>query len=260
MSKKKRPPKPKKSKEQLRADTRDAARVLIEDIAFIRTELDESNPRAGHARRISAILRRLLVNGELNSIASPRVGRLMIRGPWWPVLLEQISGKPFVFLVLVHALIYHCQLSFLMIAGPEYDRTKFDPTQHQYDMSIDRFLGEPCVFWDKNMFSRKDMIDFTANVGSGVHTGEASRKPVYEDLQRIRYLFTMHRDEGDVVNAMFNPAWINRGAPDFLRDLPFIDLPALCTLATAYQLSQSPMILELEKMIRAELQEPNSSH
>ena len=63
--------------EALRRATLQAATAFAEDLEHIRKTLD-SPTDIGDTRRLSNVLRRLLVNGELHKIAAPRIGRFII--------------------------------------------------------------------------------------------------------------------------------------------------------------------------------------
>ena len=69
-------------KAKLLEATREAAAAFVEDMAYIRETLaraDRTTP--GELRRLSAILRRLLIEDDLRSIAPPRIGSFSLLVP-----------------------------------------------------------------------------------------------------------------------------------------------------------------------------------
>lgn len=57
-------------------DTKGQAVALLEDLAHFREILSRPNPFRGDLRRISATLRRLLIERSITMVAGPRIGRL----------------------------------------------------------------------------------------------------------------------------------------------------------------------------------------
>ena len=64
-----------------REKTREPAIALVDDLAFFRSVLKSEKTTAGDLRRMSAQLRRILVDGTLEKIAGPRVGSLLLVAP-----------------------------------------------------------------------------------------------------------------------------------------------------------------------------------
>jgi hypothetical protein len=70
-----------KQKAALCEATAQTAEALIEDIVHIRDVLRRRESSKGELRRLSAVMRRLLVDGDLSSVAAPRFRRLTISSP-----------------------------------------------------------------------------------------------------------------------------------------------------------------------------------
>jgi hypothetical protein len=74
--------------------TRDAAVALLEDVRHLRTVLGRQEPSRGEVRRISSVMRRLLIEQDVLRVAAPRVGRVLIDKPDndpWYALAERYS-------------------------------------------------------------------------------------------------------------------------------------------------------------------------
>src|SRR5262245_51625727 len=68
-------------RQRLAAATRERAIAFVEDIQHMRATLAQGPFDRGSLRRISAILRRLLVNREIQEVAAPRLGRFIVDAP-----------------------------------------------------------------------------------------------------------------------------------------------------------------------------------
>lgn len=65
---------PEQSQARLEA-TMETAAALLEDIGYLREIVDKPDISRADIRRISAMLRRVLVEGDLLNIAGPRLGK-----------------------------------------------------------------------------------------------------------------------------------------------------------------------------------------
>lgn len=62
--------------------TREAASTFVEDMGYVRETVAKADKiTAQELRRLSAVLRRLLIDSDLRSIAPPRIGRLSLLVP-----------------------------------------------------------------------------------------------------------------------------------------------------------------------------------
>src|SRR5437868_1161900 len=86
-------------KAELLASTREAAIACVEDVAHMRDVLSRLDPDRGELRRLSAILRRLLIDngGDLRRIAPPRVGRLELLIPDNKAIYAADRKNPYTF-------------------------------------------------------------------------------------------------------------------------------------------------------------------
>src|SRR5271169_4803361 len=60
--------------------SRKAAAALLDDIAYLR-EVIEKPTDAAEVRRLSSVLRRLVIECDIQIVAAPRVGKIMIPTP-----------------------------------------------------------------------------------------------------------------------------------------------------------------------------------
>jgi hypothetical protein len=68
-------------KTKLLATTKPAAAAFLEDMEYIRDVIARIETSRGELRRLSGVLRRFLVEGDISKIAAPRLGRVKLLAP-----------------------------------------------------------------------------------------------------------------------------------------------------------------------------------
>jgi len=69
------------NRQKLLETTREPAIALAEDVAHLRQFAGKMDPTASELRRLSSILRRLLVERDLGAVAAPRIGKILLNAP-----------------------------------------------------------------------------------------------------------------------------------------------------------------------------------
>lgn len=87
---------------QMLLDTREAAAAFVEDLAHIREALQRPSPSRGEIRRLSNVLRRILVDndGDIRRIAPPRVGKIIFDVPDNNALYVSARSLPFFYFLV----------------------------------------------------------------------------------------------------------------------------------------------------------------
>lgn len=257
-----------KQRQQLLAESKPAAAAFMEDIAHIREVVKSASPAPGQVRLLSNILRRLLVNRELNSVSAPRIDKFHIvapdnnaytsNKPGVDIVLYQ-SGSPLLFPMLQNYLIEFkrkdSENGSLGIQFPSSVITGVVNTQIL--VRLDGFLSQKVICFRGKWASRQDVIKYAAICGSGVHT-ETATKAVDKmlDQARLALRFTKQGNEPAVqmdFEVIGNPHHPPPATIDFSYDPNRIDLVLVELLAAAYYLCESPDIDNLERSIREEL-------
>lgn len=148
-------------------DTRDAAIAFLEDFAHMRIIAAQQFPERGDARRLSAVLRRLLIDngGDLRKIAPCRIGRLEFKAKDTKPYVK--AGPPFFFDCRGPLISFWPQRpTWTHAQNPELREGLPEIT-----LTLDGFLKQPVMCFQGKWFRRIDLIKFTANIGSGVHSG-----------------------------------------------------------------------------------------
>jgi hypothetical protein len=80
---------------ELLAETRDAAVALLEDLEHIRMICGRDEPSRDELRRLSATLRRILIDSDLTKVAAPRLGRILLLAPDNKPLVKSNTKTPY---------------------------------------------------------------------------------------------------------------------------------------------------------------------
>jgi len=253
--------------QQLLAATREAAAAFVEDMPHICELLNKTNLDRGDPRRLSNILRRLLIdnNGDLRDIAAPRMGKVTIATPDNKPFYKLDEKQPYVFFGSGGATIFGVNLRAAMQLrgsinpGPGEARAllpKFEPGfdgQGWIPLPIDSFLSQKVLCLKGRWVNRRDAIKYVANVGSGVHSG-APREEVEKLVAEIRRAATY-----SVANSAFAMTFNQSNTSPFpilgqFKYQPDAIDPVLAeVLAAAHYLSVSPDIQKLVSLVKEEL-------
>jgi hypothetical protein len=88
---------PEEKRLELVAASREAAAAFLEDLPHIRDIVAKNDPTRAEVRRLSAVLRRLLVERDIAKIADPRLGRVLLRAPDLSSAYRAERKMPFLF-------------------------------------------------------------------------------------------------------------------------------------------------------------------
>jgi hypothetical protein len=239
-------------REQLLESTRGAAAALIEDLQHFREILKRPQPSRGELRRLSGVLRRLLVDRDISIIAAPRIARITFDGPDNKPYIKMARNIPFKFFgsgganafgVIIRAIQAHAGSPSMPI-GFHPDKT--------VPLRLDNFLAQPVLCYDNKWVSRGDVIKYVANVASGVHSGT----PKPKDKQAADLLDQMRSNVSYSANPIVSMR-ISPKAPVDASNFSYspndIDPALMELLATIHYLMKSKDVEKLEAIIKVEL-------
>lgn len=237
-------------RETMAAATHGAALVLLDDLKHIRRIVGLQEPDPGDLRRLSNLLRRILVEGDLRKIATPRMGKIGIVAPDLRALYYANDERPFHFVAAdsfnIHGYIFS---AVIMEAGPrERALPNFRPDDRA-TLSIEPFQNQKVLCFEGQWVTRADLIKYVANVAHGTHSGT----PKNEVARRIRLIRSALRvqinsDDGvPEIGFNWNALVTDDGPIQFRPDV--IDLALLSLISTAQFLTTSPDVFELERII-----------
>ncbi len=234
------------------ADSVSVAIALLEDFEYMREAVPQSAlPTRAAARRISAILRRLLLDDDLPFVAAPRIGKLLIRAPDNRPAYEAAKKEPFLYFESGYASpALWIRGVALKNPGERRPIPDLDPLG-TVDLRLDNFLAQKVICYQGRWLSRKAVIKFAANIASGIH----SRAPANEEegqLERVSQAIR-YQLNGSKLKIVVNLGAVYTANSRFPHAEGGINPVFLEMLAVAQYLLHSPKINELLELVRAEV-------
>jgi hypothetical protein len=232
--------------------TKEAAAAFVEDMTHIRETLAEQDQLPGRLRRLSAVLRRLLVDNDLRSISPPRVGPVSLLVPDNNPIYHAARRQRLSLFASGGVTVFNCEFRALVggvgrdfVIDPPFDRRVLTT------VSLDGFMSQRVLALNEEWVTRRQVVKYVANNASGVHSGSTQSA---EDilLSRIRsYLKFAAHDGGAKIGVNYDAYRISQ-APPFVWTPEAVDLVLVELLAAAHFLSSSPDIHSLESAIHKE--------
>jgi hypothetical protein len=175
-------------------NTIERIRVTVEDLAFLRDEWDQDVEDAS-LRRSSPILRRLLVDGDLQRawrdlgldkqpiVRAPSLEATLRRVPLKNVSFAQAGGG------IYRGLCVAPNIEISMYLPPEEAQRIFGSPDESpdRDFSLKRFLNGACVVVTGTSISRHTILKYVANKLGGVHL-DPSRDPAKDEERKFSLL------------------------------------------------------------------------
>jgi hypothetical protein len=253
--------------------TRDIAWDMVDDLDYMRTIIAKPEPASGELRRMSNLLRRLLIdnNGDIRKVAVPRlVRRLHLSAPDLKQEAKDCEKERHYFTSMgtgglygLGAEVYAISRRTIRVNPPLWGRPQArynlygrratdEPTFATIGLPLDSFLSQRVLYFEKQWIRRGDVIRYIANVARGVHAG-SPKQPSDKLLHRIRQIGSFQWSGGKAMSLRLNHSVI---VDDKVQTINVsrdgIDFVLLQLVATARLLTMSPDVLELETIIRAE--------
>lgn len=249
---------------EMLAQSREAANAFVDDIIEVRRVLATEGASIPEARRLSAILRRLLVDRDLAVIASPRMGKITLLAPDnKPIYTHERNNPPRLFVSgRVRILGWDGIIMVRMFRGAGHPDNvppeRLFPSN--FDIArcaavrLDGFLAQHVICFHGEWISRRAIIKYVANVASGIHSGTPTDREdtILAHLRRSSHIRLddrgIHVHLPDVVNDRSRQEISFRPLAPNSIDPVLIEL-----LSAAHFLSVSPDIVELERLVKIEL-------
>lgn len=239
---------------RLLVDTKDAAIAFWEDMRYIRRMAAKFPPDRTELRQISAILRRLFVENDLQLVAAPRLGKFLVQEPDNHDVYKQLTKGPRGFLSsagfdLGGGVIIGSVGLFVDQVPPAPARSPTHP--FWVDVRVDNFLAQKVLYLDGEWVSRRAVLKYVANIASGVHSGTA-KEPDEITIENIRRKVAFVLSDKKL-NIRFRGEFFTLQSGNFYYDKNEIDPTLLELHAIIYLMTISPQVQELEDKISAEL-------
>lgn len=241
-------------REQLILATREAAAAFVEDMPHIREVVNKQNPDRGELRRLSAVLRRLLIDngGDLRTVAAPRIGRFTILSPDNKPIFKTARKHPYEFFgsAGVSAFGVHFRAAAVEKAPKPQPSEDFDP-ERTVALPLDNFLSQDVICLQGKWITRRDALKYIANIASGVHSG-VPKEEIEKVIARVRRSAVYNAVPG-AANFAFNIDALYADDPPFQYTPDAIDPVLVEVLAASHFIELSPDIRRLETTVQQEL-------
>ena len=177
-------------------------KTVSEDLEFVKNEWNMDDISDSNLRRSSHILRRLLIEGDLNKVSIfLNFGKIKIYSKDDScnedgLVLSQNGGGKFNGMTVSNLKIYN------KIHTPDQIKKDYesDKNKKAQAISINRFLKNKCITFQDMSLDREDIIKYVANKLGGVHYDssrvESSGKPNKEELMERYKVLDNYRKEG----------------------------------------------------------------
>lgn len=235
----------------MRAATFEAAIALADDLDHIRTVLSKLDPTPGDIRRLTAQLRRILVERGLAEIASPRIGRICLTAPDLKPIYVSNRHDPIPFFAAAGVSIFGISIAAAMVdrAGKPRPLPGYSPDA-TVTLRLDNFMTQNVVCFEGEWLRRLDIIKYIANIAHGVHSGTI-KESVEKLIKRARHASGMSVVDG-IPTMKHNVAVFSAIELPAIADRKHVDCVLIEVFATASHLVNSPDVLRLEEVIAAE--------
>ncbi len=232
-----------------RKTTRQMAVALVEDLEHFRSLLSQVDIRSAEIRRAAAQVRRLLIEGDISTVAQCRTGRVEILAPVIDGYVAESSRTQYRHFVTGGVPVCGTMLShFVFQLGAKGPRSDFDDPANRRPVTLDRYLKQSALCFEGHWITRAAIVKYAANVASGVHSGQPKSKDDLA-LARMRNEFSLSRQGGAVITMPRAP----EAQADFRHSPDSIDVVQYELLCTVHHVVNSPRVQHLEEVIHAEL-------
>jgi hypothetical protein len=243
------------NRQHLLVATREAAAALAEDMTHVRETLNRSDPDRGGLRRLSAVLRRILIDngGDLRDVAAPRIGRFQILSLDNKPVYKADKERPYAFFGSGGVAAFGISFRAVTIENGNSAQVleDFDPDR-TITLSLEGFLGQQVLCLQGDWVTRRDAVKYIANIASGVHSGTA-KDDVDRRIARLRSVVSYRAQSLETASINFDTSAFQNAEPPFRYQSDALDPVLVEVLATAHFLAVSPDIGRLEEVIRLEL-------
>lgn len=236
------------AREQLLAQTAETAVALSDDLKHIRETLSKKSLRPSDIRRLSAQMRRFLVDGDLRKVAAPRVGRLVLHAPQLRPFHHANEQEP-LFLFSGGKL----EFPHMQIGDMHMGRTRIGPIgdpDEMVELTIDQFCAQRVICHEGQWVTRQQVVQYVANTAGGVHS-DSPREPSHKRLDALRGFAGVRVTDG-FATLEVNTDAMGAAPQPWKFDKNRIDFALLQLMSSAQYMERSEAVKELEAIIDAE--------
>ncbi|MDX8527872.1 hypothetical protein RFM68_25580 [Mesorhizobium sp. MSK_1335] len=240
---------------KFRAESFEAGCALVDDLTYLREVVAKADPSAAELRRISVLLRRILVERDLAKVAAPRMGKVALTVHDLHRLYKRVEEKPNpIFATGTNIVAFTAQIAGLIVHRTDWSGMQvgagFDPDAVA-ECRLDNFLAQRIMYVTGEWVSRNDIIKYVANFGHGVHSLQP-RENADKLIRKARACASISAlENGFRLNFDFERLSITD--PPLKFDKGHIDCALMEILSTARLLTTTRDVHELETLMHREI-------
>jgi hypothetical protein len=170
-------------------ETKERAAALLDDIQYFRDLSVSRDQSPAELRRVSSVLRRLLIDRDITEVAAPRLGRFTFCAPNNNPFYASACKIPFSFFGSGGMEVFGVKFrsAILDLKSPTPRPPDYVDAMRTVELRLDGFLKQRVLCLEGQWVGRRDVIKYIANVASGVHSGTQAT-PLDETIWRIRHV------------------------------------------------------------------------
>ena len=248
--------------------TKGAALAFLKDVEYLRNLVNDTTPRRVYLRQASAILRRWFIEGTLQSVASPRVGKIHILAPDSAPFVASAEEQPITVFVSARTNVLGVFLAAGMVEPGRNPRDykDFADPHKRISFRIDEFCKQEVIYFQGRWVTRDEVIKYIANVGDDIYSGK-TKTDTEKTIARVRHVVVFSlvdprqdpnrpREMPDNIGLLpaiaFNLDSVSSARLPLTYEPGAIDCVLVEIIAIIHFVLESPDVLKLEAEIREE--------
>ena|GEM_PF-2378488 len=248
-------------RERMRYETRRAAAPLLDDLRFLRETIGSPGVTPGDLRRISNLLRRLLIEGDLLNVAGPRLGKIKLQALNTELDQELLKQKDVEY--YFSGIISWTGIEINTASKTKNNQVPFpediarafrkvSPGNPKYvPMRVDLFLTQRVAAINNQWLNRKQVLKHIANTASGVHSSDL-KNPTEKLCHKLRCCASWGLKPG-TAGLQLDFSAFEECLPELHYQEDYVDVLLGEMFTTSNVIVNSPDIQKLEEAISFEL-------
>lgn len=239
-------------------------RVFLGDLSNLARLKDLIRPSQDEIRLYASIVRRLLLDGLLPSVAGTRKMPLNFIAPDVKPLLSAARGDSNAFFIVGGIDLFGLKnVEGIMIGGTGYSIQPDGTGLNRIPVKLDGFLSQTTGYVNKKTITRRDVISYISNKAGGVHydmkptNALPAEKLATIGQLRSRLGLGINQDKVTlhVCLDMLDGKFVEEQSRDFRYEPAYIDAIFLEFLSTAHFILESPDVKALQVAVMHDLTE-----
>jgi hypothetical protein len=239
-------------KTEMQTATRSTAFALSDDLKHTRDVLSKEMPSQGDIRRLSTLLRRILLDGDLRKVAGPRTEKVTILAPQLKPFHQHHEREPSHLFIGGAIKFPGGSFSNVRMATNPMEGGHLIRPDELVELNIEQFIAQRVLYYKTRWVTRKSVIKYVVIVAHAAHSADPAKDVDFAFIDDLKYRVAIQPNENGFPTIDFTD-FDKEQTDSYLRyDRNRIDLALAMLHSTASYLVASPSIVELERLIDIE--------